>query len=269
MYWPLQIFSYFRTLSKAASIKPASEFVNSFGRHQNRNDLNKSNLSLRLTREFAPPTFEIKRNLDISFKSNCSKPNEKSTEKMSGGLTQKTAEPTKTKIVKPPSTVDVDSTISSIQNLSLENVKEEIIKPEPEPEPITTMDDIQIVGLRDGQKLFCLDFSNIEKGFISASINDVKAVAFIDSLCSKTSDYCNRQYQSYSPQPGEVCLCKFEDNQWYRALVSKVIDSSTFEVTSIDYGNMTTVSSKDVRKIPKEFVHPCLMNKCNIKGESF
>lgn len=189
----------------------------------------------------------------------------------SGGCTKKTVEndpplrktePIKKKIAKQQS-VDVDSAITSIKSLAL--VKEEII--EPEPDPITTMDDIEIVTLPSGQKLFCLDYSNIAKGFISACINDVKAVAYIDSLIAKISDYCNRQHQPYSPIHGEVCLCKFEDG-WYRAVVSKVIDSSNFEIALIDYGNVMTTSSKGIRKIPKEYIHPCLTNKCYIKGES-
>lgn len=161
--------------------------------------------------------------------------------------------------------VKVDDTL----NVKIKTMKDDVMIVAVEGEgdnSVTTMKDIEIVPC-SGSKLYCLDYSNIKRGYISACVNDFKAIARIDNLTAKISDYCKRQHQPYSPVLGEVCLGMFGDMQWYRALVSKIIESD-FEIIFIDFGNIATVTSKELRKIPEEYTHPCLMNKCFIKGES-
>jgi staphylococcal nuclease domain-containing protein 1 len=57
--------------------------------------------------------------------------------------------------------------------------------------------------------------------------------------------------KSYSPNNGEVCICKFsQDGNWYRAkCISSNKEKDTFVVFYIDYGNKETTNSSSIRKI--------------------
>lgn len=171
-----------------------------------------------------------------------------------------TAEPIKTSITQ---SKDFDSITTSTKLLSMTKPAEE--DTEPQPQEITTMNDIQIIPIPVGKKVCCMDFSNIKKGYISACACDMKAVAFIDKMCSKITNYCLSTNESYCPQVKELCLCQYqEDQDWYRAEVQSVKDS-TFEIEFIDFGNKTAVKSSNIRKMPQEFKYHCLVNKCYIK----
>lgn len=139
----------------------------------------------------------------------------------------------------------------------------------PSKEDILTMKDIEIVPLPRGEKLVCTDSSQIANGYMSACINDKKAIVLIVRLNEKITEHCKRSNDGYRPSMDELCLCKFdEDNQWYRAVVSKIIGEDTFELIFIDFGNRTKTSSQSIRKITEEFTHQhCLVNKCYIKGK--
>ncbi|XP_037042416.1 uncharacterized protein LOC119078817 isoform X1 [Bradysia coprophila] len=161
-------------------------------------------------------------------------------------------------------------TQDSFQNLSLNEKKVEVVETEQAVESkkeIFTVNDIEIVPLIPDKKIVCLDASHIEEGYVSACLNDGKAVAFIDRMSSKIGEYCVSQTNGfYRPQTGEVCLCLFdEDNEWYRAVVMNTIDADYFEINFIDFGNSSTVCSENIRKMPRKFLHPCLVNKCYIR----
>ena len=114
-----------------------------------------------------------------------------------------------------------------------------------------------------------MDSSNMDKGCVSLCPNDRKALRFIDRMSSTIADYCNsRSNECYRPRVGELCLCLFdEDKEWYRSVVTKLMDEDTFEVEFIDFGNLSTACSKNIRKMPRELLHDSMVNKCHIKGE--
>ncbi|KAJ6638273.1 Tudor domain-containing protein 1 [Pseudolycoriella hygida] len=133
---------------------------------------------------------------------------------------------------------------------------------------ICTIKDIEIVPIPVGSntKLFGLDFSNIGQGYVSASIPDEAALKRVDDMTEKITDYCTGCKDAYSPQVDEICFAEFEDGQWYRALVQKVTSNDEYEILFIDYGNVTTAKSSSLRKMSDDFLHPCMMNFCYIKG---
>lgn len=153
--------------------------------------------------------------------------------------------------------------------IKMKTIKDDVMIVEEEEGARFTMNDIEVVPLPipATKKLFCLDYSNVKKGFISTCVHDPKAIELVDWFACKISKYCDGTNESYSPQAEELCLCKFTDNQWYRAVVSKVIDADKFEIVFIDFGNITTESSQNIRKMTREFTHHCLLNKCFIKGQ--
>ncbi|KAG4068008.1 hypothetical protein HA402_010694 [Bradysia odoriphaga] len=130
-----------------------------------------------------------------------------------------------------------------------------------------TMDDIDVVPLPVGanQDLICLDYSNVGSGYVSLCTPDEKAVKFIEDMGLQMSKYCEETKDEYCPQATELCLAKFEDEGWFRALTLKVIEPNKFEIMFIDYGNIATVNSSAIRKMTDDFTHPCLMNACYIK----
>ncbi|KAJ6638745.1 Protein distal antenna [Pseudolycoriella hygida] len=134
---------------------------------------------------------------------------------------------------------------------------------------IYTMANIETVPIPLGStvKLYCLDFTNIECGYISACILDEDALKHIDEMTVTISDYCDDCYleDGYRPQVGELCLAKFKDDIWYRAVTLQTVDTDSFEIQLIDYGNIFTVKSASIRKMPDDFMHRCLMNLCYIK----
>lgn len=161
----------------------------------------------------------------------------------------------------------VDSKIASTELLVPTKEQREQTEPQPqENNTIVTMNDIDIVPIPSGKKLYCSDFTNIEEGYVSACVYNPKAIAHIDKLTAKITDYCQSTNEIYCPQANELCLCRYkEDGQWYRAMVEKVIDSKIFEIEFIDFGNKASVQESDIRKIPEEFMHHCLVNKCYLK----
>jgi hypothetical protein len=152
-----------------------------------------------------------------------------------------------------------------IKSINDEDVMTVLVEGENE---IISIDDLEIIPIPLGVKtdLFCLDFSNIKQGYISACVYDPKAISNIDNIGPEISAYCARSKDAYQPIAGELCLAIFEDDEWYRAEVIKAIDSNKFEIMFIDYGNITTVSTSNIRKMPEEFMHHCFMNKCIVKG---
>lgn len=135
------------------------------------------------------------------------------------------------------------------------------------PSDMITMNDIDVVPLPEGanKDVFCLDFSNVGSGYVSLCAQSDKAVKFIESMGVKMSKYCEEMKDEYRPQVNELCLAKFEDEGWFRALTLKVIEPNKFEIMFIDYGNISKVTSSAIRKMTSDFTHPCLMNVCYIK----
>lgn len=131
---------------------------------------------------------------------------------------------------------------------------------------------IEAVPLSTGVplELFCLDYSNIEKGFISACIHDRKKIESINQLSGRIVAHLENLGETghYVPKLYEICLVYHDvDKQWYRAECIQEISADSFDVIFIDYGNTRIVNSSNVRKMVAEFTEPAIMHFCNLQGK--
>lgn len=119
-------------------------------------------------------------------------------------------------------------------------------------------------------KLFCLDYSNVEMGYISASIHDHDKIESINGLSDKIVAYLRKaeKAEKYYPKLDDLCLAYHDsEKQWYRAECIKVINMNCFEVLFIDYGLTKIVTSSNIRKIVPQFMEPAIMHFCRIYGK--
>lgn len=131
---------------------------------------------------------------------------------------------------------------------------------------------LEILPLQTGVplELFCLDYSNIEKGFVSACIHDPKKIESINGLCGKITDYLKNSgaTENYVPKLDEICFAYHDfEHQWYRAECIKVISPNSFQILFIDYGNTRIVNSSNIRKLVSDFTEPAIMHFCYIQGK--
>lgn len=68
----------------------------------------------------------------------------------------------------------------------------------------------------------------------------------------------------------ELCVAKYVENgQWYRGVFNKYcIKENKFEVTFLDYGNVSMVEAANIRSINSSLLFPCLTVTCCIKGNN-
>lgn len=120
-------------------------------------------------------------------------------------------------------------------------------------------------------ELFCLDYSNVGKGYISACIHDPQKIKSIDRLSNKIKDYWTKfgETENYCPNLDEICLVHHDsEGQWYRAECIEVITSDRFVVLFVDYGSTRIVSSSNIRKFVPKFMEPAaIMHLCCISGK--
>lgn len=66
----------------------------------------------------------------------------------------------------------------------------------------------------------------------------------------------------------EVCLAKYdEDDTWYRGILIEAVGDGNPSIMFIDYGNISIVSNKNIRRMPKEFAYPLYTLFCIIDGK--
>lgn len=141
-----------------------------------------------------------------------------------------------------------------------------------EEEQIYTDKDIDLRPLPVGEpaELFCLDYSNIDMGYISVCESDRRKIETINSISDKILEYCKdvNEDKSYCPKLTELCLAYIErEGQWYRSKCVEYIMPNTFKLEMIDYGAMEVICSKNIRKMVKDFIEPSLiMHQCSIYG---
>ncbi|XP_037024289.1 uncharacterized protein LOC119066113 [Bradysia coprophila] len=120
--------------------------------------------------------------------------------------------------------------------------------------------------------LFCLDYGNIDKGYISVCLHNPEKIESINRLSDQIKAYLKPFgiAGAYSPNLDEICFAYHRsDRQWYRAECINVMKNNEFEVIFIDYGITSTVTSANLRKFSTEsaeFSQPSLMHFCHIKG---
>nr|CAD7430690.1 unnamed protein product [Timema monikensis] len=88
-----------------------------------------------------------------------------------------------------------------------------------------------------------------------------------NTLSAQINMFCLRSgAKMYVPREKEVCLAKFSDDVWYRALCMTATINSIV-VLFIDTGNMMRVPYTHVRCLPAEFAQvPALALMCTLKG---
>ncbi|XP_050056969.1 uncharacterized protein LOC114132611 isoform X5 [Aphis gossypii] len=70
----------------------------------------------------------------------------------------------------------------------------------------------------------------------------------------------------YTPAKNELCLAKYYDNLWYRAICVNVSDDNNYTVYFLDWGLEYLTNVKDICKMPKDFVYlPATAHKCYLK----
>lgn len=119
-------------------------------------------------------------------------------------------------------------------------------------------------------ELFCLDYSKIDMGYISACENDAAKIKSINGLSDQISEYCRlkNDQKYYRPRLEELCLAYLDDDQqWYRAQCIQEENSNLFMLVFIDYGNICEVHSHNIRKMVKQFMQPSIMHMCCINGK--
>lgn len=122
-------------------------------------------------------------------------------------------------------------------------------------------------------EMLCLDYSNIEKCYISACENDPEKIESIAGMSYKIgeyfkrTDYCER---NYCPQLNELCLSYAEDEgQWYRSKCVEIVMPNTFRLEMIDYGVLEEVNSKNISRMVKDFLEPTILHRCTLFGKFF
>ncbi|XP_015365660.1 PREDICTED: uncharacterized protein LOC107162970 [Diuraphis noxia] len=76
----------------------------------------------------------------------------------------------------------------------------------------------------------------------------------------------------YTPAENELCLAKYIDQLWYRAICVKVPndldeDDNGYMVYFLDWGMEYLTNVEDLNKMPKDFIYlPATAHKCYVKG---
>lgn len=121
-------------------------------------------------------------------------------------------------------------------------------------------------------ELFCLDCTNIDKGYISACEYDRKKVQTVDEISDKISKYVkgNDGDKKYCPKLKELCLAYVDDDGlWYRTKCVENVLLNVFRLEKIDYGSTVDVTSENIRKMVEDFLQPSvIMHQCAILGRS-
>lgn len=92
----------------------------------------------------------------------------------------------------------------------------------------------------------------------------------LQTMAFQINEYCDSLdgNTTYSPRFQEVCLAKFKDGMWYRAMNLKtIIETQSACVLFLDYGNVEEVKFKDIRRMVSDFTQsPILMSLCRVEG---
>uniref|UniRef100_A0A2H8TG30 Tudor domain-containing protein 1 n=1 Tax=Melanaphis sacchari TaxID=742174 RepID=A0A2H8TG30_9HEMI len=94
----------------------------------------------------------------------------------------------------------------------------------------------------------------------------------LTDLESKIQEYCVTAIDPlYTPAENELCLAKYVDELWYRAICVKTpndVDKNdnNYMIYFLDWGLEYLTNVKDICKIPKDFIYlPAAAHKCYVK----
>lgn len=131
--------------------------------------------------------------------------------------------------------------------------------------------DLPLVDLpinKSDVKLTILDDGDLSQGVLTVcECNDDNVLRY-KTLTSEVNKHAATlaSEEGYKPEPDEMCVAIFDADQlWYRAVCLQVQpDNKSFVVQFIDYGNMATVNSKNIRRFTKELNFPCAAHMCTV-----
>lgn len=128
--------------------------------------------------------------------------------------------------------------------------------------------EIKIIPIPTGKnvKVLILDTSTLKHGTVTASVCDLTFIGkYYSEYQPKLNEYCSSN-ADFSPQENELCFTIYEDGNWYRALCIQSMPNDKFNLKCIDFGNCEIANKAKIRKFHKDFLFPCLANKCLVHG---
>ncbi|XP_076372425.1 uncharacterized protein LOC143257524 isoform X2 [Tachypleus tridentatus] len=89
----------------------------------------------------------------------------------------------------------------------------------------------------------------------------------LQEIMKMVNEKCNNlPGSSYLPETGEMCLAKFTDGLWYRAVALQLEDTDVY-VCFTDFGNCEMVAISDIRPIFSEVMeYPLIAQHCMLQG---
>ena len=114
--------------------------------------------------------------------------------------------------------------------------------------------------------------------FVSSILSDCRLAAcpteqtavehVLQTLTYQITEYCESTDHNdrYNPRVNELCLAKYKDGIWYRAVNIQTLSDSC-HVLFLDFGNEEEVEFKHIRRMVQDFVtFPTIMSMCYIDG---
>lgn len=89
----------------------------------------------------------------------------------------------------------------------------------------------------------------------------------LQEIMKMVNEKCNNiPGSSYLPETGEMCLAKYTDGLWYRAVALQLEDADVY-VCFTDFGNCEMVAISDIRPIFSEVMeYPLIAQHCMLQG---
>ncbi|CAH1402004.1 unnamed protein product [Nezara viridula] len=102
-------------------------------------------------------------------------------------------------------------------------------------------------------------------------LQTLDSAASLNNLMYELNTFYDEEEEHYMMKedmihPGLACCIKFNDKQWHRGIIQKVLENSqSVKVLYVDYGTSSCISFKDLRTLHKKFAEPPIYSfKCNM-----
>ncbi|XP_046432005.1 uncharacterized protein LOC124185364 isoform X1 [Neodiprion fabricii] len=140
-------------------------------------------------------------------------------------------------------------------------------KTEEDEKTVFLLSDLEVAELGEsGQTLNVLSLFSYGPLLHILAPYDVELINHInDVMATQIKDYCDQQKDHYIPRPDELCIAPYE-GIWYRAVCLETNTTPTEStVNFIDFGNVETVSHKNIKVMNKDFMSTkTLANVCQV-----
>ncbi|XP_069674346.1 tudor domain-containing protein 1-like isoform X2 [Periplaneta americana] len=129
-------------------------------------------------------------------------------------------------------------------------------------------EDIKYVELPTGETVDFLVLHKLDSVNITGCEANGKVMTYVHTTMSEElNQYCaSTTEKSYVPRLSEVCLAKYEDGLWYRAMCIADDSSKQNNVIFLDFGNMAYVEKTNIRKMVPDYMEiPAVAVLCTLK----